>query len=111
MIMLDSVRKWIKQPANIVSTALVTLSAALIIGVSVTADAQPAARPSLPVCVHEDASGQPACYWDASEFGSDHPDALVFDHGKITFYPHTGELTVWDSKVNDVVTYKITDAH
>jgi len=102
-------RQWIKKPESITSVALVSVSAAVIIGVSVTSDnATRSDRPALPVCVHEDASGQAACLWDASEFGSDHPDALVFDSGKITFYPHTGELAVWDDKVNDVVTYKIT---
>lgn len=66
-------------------------------------------RPQLPVCVQEDASGQDACYWDASRFGSDLPDAVVFDSGKITYYPHSGELAVWDTKINDVVVYKIND--
>lgn len=77
----------------------------LTVGDRATPDAS---RTTLPVCVHADASGQDACYWDASRFGSDHPDALVFDSGKITFYPHTGELAVWDAKINDVVIYKIT---
>ena len=108
--MIDSVRKWIKEPANMIAAALVMISAAVIIGVSVTADAStPDARPTLPVCTNEDASGQDACYWDASRFGSDHPDAVVFDSGKITYYPHTGELAVWVDDVNDVVTYKIND--
>lgn len=107
--MLKSLRS--KITPGLLSYVAVGVSLLVIFFVSVTSVAStPDARPSLPVCVHEDASGQPACYWDASEFGSDHPDALVFDHGKITFYPHTGELAVWDDKVNDVVTYKITDA-
>ena len=45
----------------------------------------------------------------ASRFGSDLPDAVVFDSGKITYYPHSGELAVWDTKINDVVVYKIND--
>lgn len=112
VIMFTQLREWIKVPANMIGTALVTLSTAVIVGVSVTAAPAEASPdvPTLPVCVHVDASGQSACLWDASEFGSDHPDALVFDSGKITFYPHTGELAVWDDNINDVVVYKITDA-
>jgi hypothetical protein len=106
--MLDSIRKWIKEPANLLAAALVMISAAVIIGVSVASDnGARSDRPTLPVCVHEDASGQAACFWDASRFGSEHPDAYVFDSGKITYYPHTGELAVWDDEINDVATYKI----
>ena len=109
--MLETLHKWIKEPSNIVAAALMIVSTAVILAVSFTSDAPtPDARPSLPVCAHEDGSGQSACYWDASEFGSDHPDAYVFDHGKITFYPHTGELAVWNDKINDVEVFKITDA-
>jgi hypothetical protein len=91
---------------TLVTLALGVFAAMLTIGDRATADAS---RTALPVCVHEDASGQDACLWDASRFGSEHPDAIVFDSGKITFYPHTGELAVWDDKINDVVVYKITE--
>lgn len=94
---------------GVLAYVAVGVSLLVVFVVSVTSVARPDTRTTLPVCVHEDASGQAACLWDASEFGSDHPDALVFDSGKITFYPHTGELAVWDDKVNDVVTYKITE--
>lgn len=89
--MLGSIRKWIKEPANMLAAALVMISAAVIIGVSVNAPAPSPERPDVPRCELEDGSTQDLCWW--------HDDAngwyLNIDHGRSVYVPRTGDLITW----------------
>src|ERR1044072_9377369 len=58
-------RQWIKKPESITATALVSLSAAVIIGVSVNAPDPAPVKQSAPanLCREEDGSDQEFCWW------------------------------------------------
>lgn len=91
--MIDSVRKWIKEPANLVAVALVSVSAVVIIVVSVFGDRTSSApeRPDIPRCTLEDGSTQDLCWWydDANGW------YLNINKGESVYVPRTGDLITW----------------